>query len=80
MLDAKRFLLGVAGQPEWQEFERATPHGPQLELTFAAEANPAQATLVQRAAGDPARLQSLLTGYDQAVRVQAADVLAAGKR
>jgi hypothetical protein len=38
------------------------------------------AALVQRAAGDPARLPSLLAGYDQAVRVQAADVLAAEAR
>ncbi|MBL9209278.1 MAG: CehA/McbA family metallohydrolase [Opitutaceae bacterium] len=36
--------------------------------------------LVQRAAGDPARLQSLLGGYDQAVQVQAADVAAAGTK
>lgn len=48
VLDAKRYLLGVAGQPEWQEFERATPHGPQLELTFTAEANPEEATLLIR--------------------------------
>jgi len=48
VLDAKRYLLGVAGQPEWQEFERATPHGPQLELMFTAESNPAEATLLIR--------------------------------
>lgn len=48
VLDAKRYLLGVAGQPEWQEFERAAPHGPQLELTFTAESNPAEATLLIR--------------------------------
>ena len=34
--------------PEWQEFEGSTPHGPQLELTFTAEANPREATLFIR--------------------------------
>jgi len=48
VLDANRYHLGVPGQPEWQEFERVKPHGPQLEMSFAAEANATEATLLVR--------------------------------
>ncbi|MES2692141.1 MAG: CehA/McbA family metallohydrolase, partial [Verrucomicrobiota bacterium] len=43
-----RYHLGVAGQPEWQEFADSTPHGPQLELKFNATATAGEATLFIR--------------------------------
>jgi hypothetical protein len=48
VLDARRYHLGVAGNAEWAEFERSTPHGTQLELTFPARANPVENTLFIR--------------------------------
>jgi hypothetical protein len=48
VLDPKSYHLGVAGMAEWQEFEGSTPHGPQLDLTFNAEANAREATLFIR--------------------------------
>src|SRR3954469_15735120 len=48
VLDAQRYHLGVAGLAEWQEFERSTPHGPQLDLTFMAEVNTRENTLFIR--------------------------------
>jgi hypothetical protein len=48
MLDAQRYHLGVAGLAEWAEFERSTPHGPQLDLTFPAHANTIEHTLFIR--------------------------------
>ena len=45
VLDAQRYHLGAAGMPEWEEFERSTPHGPSLELTFRAETNTQESTL-----------------------------------
>lgn len=48
MLEAKRLHLGVAGMAEWQEFEGSTPHGARWDLTFAAEANVVEATLLLR--------------------------------
>src|SRR4051812_41709294 len=48
VIDARRYHLGVAGMPEWQEFEKSTPHGPQLDLTFRASANVRENTLFIR--------------------------------
>ncbi len=48
VLDAQRYLLGVAGLPEWDEFAASTPRGPQLELTFSASVNATEATLFIR--------------------------------
>lgn len=48
VLDATRYHLGIAGLPEWEEFAASTPHGPQLDLTFTAQANPREATLFIR--------------------------------
>lgn len=48
VLEAKRLHLGVAGMAEWQEFDGSTPHGTHLDLTFSAEANVADATLLIR--------------------------------
>jgi hypothetical protein len=48
ILDSKRYHLGVAGLAEWSEFETSTPHGPQLDLTFTAAVNAAEATLFIR--------------------------------
>lgn len=48
-IDAGRYHLGIAGQPEWEEFAASTPHGPQLELKFTAPAaNAEEATLLLR--------------------------------
>lgn len=44
-LDAARHHLGVAGLPEWQEFEGSTPHGRQLDVSFSAVANARENTL-----------------------------------
>src|SRR6185503_7703597 len=48
ILDANRHHLGVAGTPEWDEFEKSTPEGPQLTVDFSAQANPREATLFIR--------------------------------
>jgi hypothetical protein len=48
VLDGKSYHLGAAGMPEWEEFERSTPHGPQLELRFNATANASESTLLIR--------------------------------
>lgn len=48
-IDSRRFHLGIAGQPEWDDFAASTPHGPQLELKFTAPAaNSEEATLLLR--------------------------------
>ena len=44
-LDAARHHLGVAGLPEWQEFEASPPHGRQLDVSFSAQANAQENTL-----------------------------------
>ena len=48
VIDTQRYHLGTPGLPEWQEFERSTPHGRQLELTFSAQGGPGEATLLIR--------------------------------
>ncbi len=48
VLDATRHHLGVAGQPEWQDFAQSVPHGTQLELVFPAMANARESTLLIR--------------------------------
>lgn len=48
VFDARRYHLGIAGLPEWQEFENSTPHGRQLELEFNARANVRACTLFLR--------------------------------
>ena len=48
VIASQRYHLGTPGLPEWQEFERSTPHGRQLELTFSASAGPGEATLLIR--------------------------------
>jgi hypothetical protein len=47
-LDAQPHHLGVAGQPEWDEFAADPPEGRSLELRFEAEANRTEATLLIR--------------------------------
>lgn len=47
-MDAKQYHLGVAGQPEWEEFASSAPHGTQLDITFAAQANATESTLLVR--------------------------------
>src|SRR5688500_499366 len=34
VLESKPLHLGLAGLPEWEEFENSTPHGTKLELSF----------------------------------------------
>ena len=48
VLDETRYHLGVAGLPEWQEFESATPHGRQLEITFEGRGEIGESTLLIR--------------------------------
>jgi hypothetical protein len=48
VIDAQRYHLGTPGLPEWQEFESSTPHGRQLEITFAAPARAGESTLFIR--------------------------------
>lgn len=50
-LDARRHHLGVAGRPEWAEFEKDVPEGRSLELRFAGHANADAATLLIRQGG-----------------------------
>lgn len=57
VIEAKRYHLGVEGQPEWAEFEGRTPHGPQLELKFPGVANATEATLL-------IRQQNVKTGWN----------------
>jgi hypothetical protein len=44
--DFKVYHLGVQGQPEWLEFANDAPHGRELALPFAAEANESESTLL----------------------------------
>jgi hypothetical protein len=48
VIDPARYHLGLAGMPEWEEFQGSTPHGPRLELTFQAEPNARENTLLIR--------------------------------
>jgi hypothetical protein len=45
-LDSGSHHLGVAGEPEWQEFEGTTPEARSLEIKFAVRANARPATLL----------------------------------
>ena len=47
-LSSETLHLGVAGLPEWEEFATSTPHGPQLDLPFTAQANTDEHTLFVR--------------------------------
>jgi hypothetical protein len=48
VLEERTVHLGVAGQPEWEEFAGAAPHGTELRLTFTAAANDREHTLFVR--------------------------------
>lgn len=48
LLDAHRHYLGVAGQPEWEEFASHPPEGRELTVRFSAEANTIENTLFIR--------------------------------
>jgi hypothetical protein len=48
VLDAAQYHLGTEGFPEWQEFVGKKPHGRRLELSFDAQANAAEQTLLLR--------------------------------
>src|SRR4051812_42609080 len=62
MLETQHFHLGVAGMPEWQEFERTTPHGTQLNLTFSGQVNATDATLFIRQRNVKATWNVMLNG------------------
>jgi hypothetical protein len=47
-LDRSRYHLGIAGEPEWEEFAGRTPHGPRLDLRFTARANAEEWTIFIR--------------------------------
>lgn len=47
-VDEKVYHLGTAGDPEWQEFERKTPHGRRLDVKFTAPKNATEQTLFIR--------------------------------
>ncbi len=46
VLDATRYHLGTEGFPEWQEFAGKKPHGRRLEISFTAQRNDAEQTLL----------------------------------
>jgi hypothetical protein len=48
VLDKERHHLGIAGQPEWDEFAADTPEGRMLKLSFEGRSNPREATLFIR--------------------------------
>lgn len=48
VIDAAAHHLGVAGNPEWEEFARSTPHGLQLDVTFDSAPGAREATLFLR--------------------------------
>ncbi|NBV23356.1 MAG: hypothetical protein EBS05_15730 [Proteobacteria bacterium] len=48
VLDAARYHLGTEGFPEWEEFVGKKPHGRKLEVTFDAQRNDTEQTLVLR--------------------------------
>ncbi len=54
--------LGIAGLPEWEEFARSTPFGPQLELVFAASVNREEHTLLIRQRNVKTRWNVTLNG------------------
>lgn len=54
--------LGLAGLPEWEEFARSTPSGPQLDLRFEASANREEATLLIRQRNVKTRWNVTLNG------------------
>lgn len=62
VIDPQRYHLGVAGMPEWAEFEGATPHGPQLAITFSSVANAEEATLLIRQRNVKATWNVMLNG------------------
>ena len=45
---AARYHLGTVGFPEWQEFVGGKPHGRMLEVTFEAQRNATEQTLLLR--------------------------------
>jgi hypothetical protein len=47
-LDGGHHHLGIAGEPEWEEFEGKTPEGRSLSIHFSAHANTGPATLLIR--------------------------------
>ena len=48
VLDPAQYHLGTEGFPEWQEFVGKKPHGRRLELSFDAQTNAAEQTLLLR--------------------------------
>ena len=48
VVDDKRHHLGIAGQPEWDEFAGDQPEGRVLQLSFNGRANAREATLLIR--------------------------------
>jgi hypothetical protein len=48
VIDKGSHHLGVAGKPEWKEFEGKTPEGPSLEIRFSSRANANEMTLLLR--------------------------------
>lgn len=61
-LDAAQYHLGTAGLAEWDEFAAATPHGRQLDLVFAGEANATEQTLFVRQRDVRANWNVMLNG------------------
>jgi hypothetical protein len=61
-LDAGHHHLGIAGEPEWREFEGKTPEGKSLGISFSAHANAAPATLLIRQRGVKLKWAILLNG------------------
>ena len=62
MLDGGHHHLGIAGEPEWTEFDDTTPEGRFLSITFPAHANTGPATLLIRQRGVKLKWPILVNG------------------
>jgi hypothetical protein len=61
-LDGGHHHLGIAGEPEWEEFEGKMPEGRFLGISFSAHANAAPATLLIRQRGVKLKWPILING------------------
>jgi hypothetical protein len=48
VIEARTYHLGVAGEPEWEEYAAQPPDARRLDLRFEAQANPREASLLIR--------------------------------
>src|SRR3954463_10252124 len=62
VISEKRSFLGGSGEREWKDFDKETPDGPGLTLTFNSHPNAAAATLRIRQRDVKLRWAVLLNG------------------